>query len=656
MGATVLRRGFVTAAAVVATSLALLSGQTRTARGDWPAYGSDNASTRYSPLDQINKDSVKDLRVAWRQSATPTELRQPGRDPSIPLNYPHTPLMVDGLLYMNSGFGSVVALDPATGKVAWFDAPTDPEERSIPNRGLGYWSDGREPRVLTIVGRYLVALHAKTGKRIAGFGNNGRVDLGNGIRRSTGGFRWGSPPMIIRDVVVVGGLAGAAYDVVNDEQLAVKEMPPGDVRGYDVRTGRLLWTFHTVPEPGEAGAETWLQESGSYSGNAGIWGSVSGDDDLGHVYLPIETASGDYFGGTRPGNNLFAESLVCLDAKTGKRLWHFQAVHHGIWDYDFTAAPVLMDLRVDGKRIKAIAQVSKQAFVYVLDRTNGRPVWPIVERPVPRGDVPGEWYSPTQPFPTKPPAFDQQGMTQEDLIDFTPELRQQAIKVLNQFRYGPIFTPPSVGKGDDGGTKGTVIMPGTAGGANWTGASADPETGILYVPTVKLPVIVELVKSRNPKSNIPWVRRTASLAGNLELADGLPILKPPYGSLVAIDLNKGEILWRATNGDGPRNHAALSGLNLPPLGQPGRVAALVTKSLVFLGEGGRRAVPRVPTWAGGKMLRAFDKQTGQVVWEMELPGGTTGAPMTYFAGGKQYIVVAVAWEGVPAELVALAMP
>jgi len=637
-------------------ALVTLPGRAQVSRGEWSVYGGDKASTRYAPLDQINKDTVKRLRIAWRQSATPLDTRRQGKDPFLPVNYAHTPLMAGGLLYMNTGPGNVAALDPTTGKVVWFDQPADPDERGTPNRGLAYWTDGKDQRVLTIVGGYLVALNATTGKRYPDFGTRGRIDLARGLRRSTQGFRWGFPPLVVRDVIVVGGLPGAAVDVVNDEQLAVKEMPPGDVRGYDVRTGRLLWTFHTVPAPGEFGAETWLQESNTYSGNTGIWGSISADEELGRVYLPIETPSGDYYGGTRPGNNLFAESIVCLDARTGRRLWHFQAVHHGIWDYDFTAPPVLLDITVDGKPVKAIAQVSKQAFVYVLDRVSGRPVWPIIERPVKPGDVPGEWYAPTQPFPTRPTAFDQQGITVDDLIDFTPELRQQAIKVLSQYRYGPIFTPPSIGSDAPGGTKGTIIMPGTAGGANWPGAAADPETGILFVPTTKLPVIVELVKSKNAKSNIPWVRRTASLAGNLELGDGLPILKPPYGSLVAIDLNKGDILWRAANGNGPRDHPALKSLNLPPLGQPGRAGALVTKTLVFLGEGGRRGVPRVPVWAGGKMFRAFDKRTGEVVSETELPGGTTGSPMTYMANGKQYIVVAVAWEGNPAELVALALP
>jgi len=651
----VLHGGLAALVAVLAAST--IPGQAQVAKGEWPAYGADKASTKYSPLDQINKDNVKNLRIAWRQSATPLELRREGTNPSVPLNYSHTPLMVKGLLYMNTGFGTVAALDPRTGKVMWFDAPPDKDERRPPpNRGLAYWTDGKGERVITLVGQYLVALNAKTGKRYTGFGDAGRVDLAKGYRRPTDSFRWNSPPLVVGDVIVVGGLPGGAVDVVNDEQLARREMPPGDVRGYDVRTGKLLWTFHTVPEAGELGYDTWLKESATYSGNSGVWGFLSADEELGYIYLPTETPSGDYYGGARPGNNLFAESMLCLDAKTGRRVWHFQAVHHGVWDYDFTAAPVLLDVTVEGRRIKAIAQVSKQAFVYVLDRVTGRPVWPIVERPVPPGDTPGEWYSPTQPIPTKPPAYDQQGITIDDLIDFTPELRQQAIKTLSQYRYGPLFTPPSAGSDGPGGTKGTVLMPGTTGGSNWNGAGADPETGILYVPTVKLPVIVELVKSKNPQSNLPFVRRTASLAGNLEMSDGLPILKPPYGSLVAIDLNKGDILWRAANGNGPRDHPALKHLNLPPLGQPGRAATLVTKTLVFLGEGGRRGVARIPSWGGGKMFRAFDKQTGNVVWETELPGGTTGAPMTYLMNGKQYIVVAVAWENVPSELVALALP
>jgi quinoprotein glucose dehydrogenase len=642
------------ASAVTALVFSAMVGVADTTKGEWPVYGGDKASRKYSPLDQINRDNVKNLQIAWRQSATPLETRKGAANAPVPASYQHTPLMVGGLLFMNTGFGTAAALDPATGKVVWFDAP-QAGERTGPNRGLAYWSDGKDARVLTLVGRYLIALDPKTGQRIAGFGNAGRVDLAQGYRRPTDGFRWNSPPIVVRDVIVMGGLPGGAFDITNDEQVARKEMPPGDVRGYDVRTGKLLWTFHTVPEFGELGHDTWLKESAAYSGNTGIWGHLSADEELGYVYLPTETPSGDYYGGSRPGDNLFAESMVALDARTGKRIWHFQAVHHGIWDYDFTSAPVLLDVTVDGRPIKAIAQPSKQAFLYVLDRVTGQPVWPIVERPVPPGDTPGEWYAPTQPIPTKPPAYDQQGMTIDDLIDFTPELRQLAVETLSQYRYGPLFTAPSVGTAS--GTKGTVLMPGTVGGSNWNGAGADPETGIMYIPTARIPVIIELVKSKNAESNLPWVRRTASLAGsNLEMPNGLPIVKPPYGSLVALDVNKGDILWRVPNGNGPRDHPALKGLNLPPLGQPGRVAPLVTKTLVFLGEGGRLNVGRMPIWGGGKMFRAFDKQTGSIISELELPGGITGAPMTYVHNGKQYIVAAVTWEGVPAELIALALP
>jgi quinoprotein glucose dehydrogenase len=451
-------------------------------------------------------------------------------------------------------------------------------------------------------------------------------------------------------------MPGGVVDIINETARARMETPPADIRGFDVRTGKLLWTFHTIPSPGEFGNETWLNDSWSYSGNVAVWSSMAADEELGYVYLPIETPTGDYYGGTRHGNNLFAESLVALDVKTGKRVWHFQAVHHGIWDYDFPAPPVLADVTVDGRRIRVIAQISKQAFVYVLDRATGQPVWPIVERPVERGDVPGEWYSPTQPFPTKPPAYDQQGVTIDDLIDFTPELRKEAIEIISKYKYGPLFTPFGV-PGTPTGKEGTILSPGSIGGSNWPGAGLDPETGIMYIPSVKAPDTVELVKSVHKESNLPLVRRNAFRPGVYPPGpQGLPSpFKPPYGRLTAIDLNKGEIVWAVPNGDGPRFHPALKALNLPPLGQGGRVGPLVTRSLVFLGEGGDFTV-HLPPGGGGKKFRAYDKATGSVVWEMELPGGNSAPPMTYMAGGKQYIVLAVAWRDMPAELVALALP
>ncbi len=422
---------------------------------DWPAYGRDKAGTRYSPLDQINRNTIKNLQIAWRRSAVPEELRVTFPDAQGAANYQHTPIVVGGLMYISSSVGAVVALDPATGKTVWYDTlPPRPDgqgpARGGATRSLTYWTDGRDARIVTNVGSNLVALNAKTGKRYADFGDNGQVDLTKGFERPITGWRWTSGPMVVKDVIVVAGVPAPATDILNERQRAPKEMPPDDVRGYDVRTGKLLWTFHVVPRKGEFGNDTWLNDSWTYSGNSGAWSLLSADEDLGYVYLPFEEATGDYYGGTRPGNNLFAESLVCLDARTGRRVWHFQTIHHGLWDYDLPAPPVLGDITVNGRRIKAVAQVSKQAFVYVFNRETGQPVWPIVERPVPQGNVPGEWYSPTQPFPSKPPAFDQQGVSDNDLIDFTPELKAEARKIVSEYKTGPIYTPPVLLGSPDG--------------------------------------------------------------------------------------------------------------------------------------------------------------------------------------------------------------
>jgi len=642
---------------VVAVAAWTMAGRAADKNRDWPAYAGDKGSTKYSSLDQINKDTIKNLKIAWRRSGMPEELREQFPNTQAPANYQHTPLMVDGVLYISTAVGAVAALDPATGKTLWFDAlPPRPDgqgpARGAPTRSIAYWTDGRDSRILANVGANLVALNAKTGKRYADFGDNGQVDLTKGFERPITGWRWSSGPLVVKDVVVIAGVPSPATDILNERAKAPKEMPPDDVRGFDVRTGKLLWTFHVVPRKGEFGNETWLNDSASYSGNSGTWSLISGDEELGYVYLPFEEATGDYYGGTRPGNNLFAESIMCLDAKTGKRVWHFQTLHHGIWDYDLPAAPVLVDITVNGRRIKAVAQVSKQAYVYVLDRVTGTPVWPIEERPVPQGNVPGEWYSPTQPIPTKPPAFDQQGVSEKDLIDFTPELKAEALKIVSEYKYGPVYTPPVL-KGSPEGPKGTILMPGTNGGADWGGASFDKETGILYVPSAHLPTIIALGKSEHPESTLPYVKQTEP---RFTGPQGLPDpFKPPYSRLVAIDLNKGDILWSVANGDGLRNHPAFKGLNLPALGTPGRLAALVTKTFVFMGEGSDSGVG-VPPGYGGKMFRAFDKKTGKIAWEMELPAGISNAPMTYMVNGKQYILVAVSGRQMPGEFVALALP
>jgi quinoprotein glucose dehydrogenase len=641
----------------VAVGAWTIGGRAADKNHDWPAYAGDKGSTKYSPLDQINKDTIKNLRIAWRRSGLPEEMRDQFPNTQAPANYQHTPLMVDGVLYVSTAVGAVAALDPATGKTLWFDhLPPRPDgqgpARGASTRSIAYWTDGRDARIVANVGANLVALNAKTGKRYADFGDNGQVDLTKGFERPITGWRWSSGPLVVKDVIVVAGVPAPATDILNERAKAPKEMPPDDVRGFDVRTGKMLWTFHVVPRKGEPGNETWLNDSWTYSGNSGTWSLISADEELGYVYLPFEEATGDYYGGTRPGNNLFAESVMCLDARTGKRVWHFQTLHHGIWDYDLPAAPVLADITVNGRRIKALAQVSKQAYVYVLDRVTGVPVWPIEERPVPQGNVPGEWYSPTQPIPTKPPAFDQQGVSEKDLIDFTPELKADALKIVSEYKYGPLYTPPVL-KGSPDGPKGTILMPGTNGGADWGGASFDKETGILYVPSAHLPTIIALGKSEHPESTLPFVKQTEP---RFTGPQGLPDpFKPPYSRLVAIDLNKGDLLWSVANGDGLRNHPAFKGLNLPALGTPGRLAALVTKTFVFMGEGSDSGVG-VPPGYGGKMFRAFDKKTGKIAWEMELPAGTSGAPMTYMVNGKQFIVVAVSARQMPGEFVALALP
>jgi quinoprotein glucose dehydrogenase len=627
---------------------------------EWVAYNGNYASTRYSPLDQINRDTVAALHVAWRQSLTPEAPREPGvKVPPPSSNNQTTPLMVGGKVYYSTGIGGVAALDAATGKVVWNLDPVgaanaisadEPTRRAGgATRAISYYADGGDGRIIALVGgNFLTAINARTGKRIETFGDKGRVDLRKGQERGATSFTWRTgPTAIVRGVIIIGSVVG---DINAARGPQLKTAMPGDVRGIDVKTGKQLWIWHSIPRAGEAGNDTWLDKSWEYTGHANVWGAMSADEELGLVFMPETTPTNDWYGGKRPGDNLFAESIVALDARTGKRVWHFQGVHHGLWDYDFPCAPVLVDITVNGKPIKALAQPSKQAYLYVLDRKTGKPVWPIEERPVPKGDAPGEWYAPTQPTPLngqgKPFAYDQQGVTADDLIDFTPELRAEAVKILDQYAYGPMFYPIVVqGQGNGAGKKGSLHMPGSYGGTNWPGAAFDPETGVLYVPSSHTPVVASLVPSPVGSDTGYTRERYEPLTG----PQGLPLFKPPYGRLVAIDLNKGEIKWTVANGDGPRDHPALKGLNLPPLGVPGRAGPLVTKSLVFMGEG----LPQDPPGSGGKKFRAFDKATGAVIWETTLDGAVTGVPMTYSWRGRQYLIVPIGFAGHPGEFVAL---
>jgi len=630
--------------------------QNGAADGEWHHYGGDAGSTRYSPLDQITPANVDDLEIAWRWKAA-------SYGPRPEYNYQATPLMVDGVLYVTAGTArDVVAIDATTGETLWmwrYDGGERADRAPRKNhRGVAYWTDGTSERILYITAGYrLISLDANTGRPDPTFGDEGIVDLFDGLDRprpEIGRVGASSPPMIVGDIAVVGSAMSAFA--------RTRENIAGFVRGYDIRTGERRWIFHTIPQPGEYGNDTWGNDSWQYTGNTGAWAPMAADPELGYVYLPLETPTNDLYGGDRPGDNLFAESLVALDAVTGERVWHFQFVHHGIWDWDIPTAPMLIDITVDGRTIKAIAQVTKQAWTYVFDRVTGEPVWPIEERPVPIGDVPGEWYSPTQPFPTKPDPFDRQGITAGDLIDFTPEIRAEALRIASEYRMGPIFTPPS--SPTDTSVRGTLMVPGLTGGANWQGGAVDAETGILYVSSISNPM---RAAARPPTGSLPdfsamaraaRARAPAGPAGcNMMGPLGLPLIKPPWGRITAIDLNTGDHLWMVPNGDTPdcvKNHPALEGLELAPTGKAERGGLLVTKTLVFAGEGsGLFAAPRD---TGGPMFRAHDKLTGEVVAEFELPAHQTGLPMTYLQDGRQFIVVAVGARDHPAELVALALP
>jgi quinoprotein glucose dehydrogenase len=611
------------------------------ANGEWRYYSGDNGARKYSPLDQIGKDNVGQLRIAWRRPHLDASLG--AAPPRLSNNFRSTPLMIDGVMYASNAVGLVEAFDPATGKTLWVQKPGPEGLVGTSNRGVAYWGSGLEARIITHRGQQLFALNPKTGEPIATFGKGGVVDLNEGLGPLSKGYLWNSAPLVARDVIVMGSA------MVDQDSATKVEGEPGNVRAFDVRTGRLRWTFHVVPQEGDPALKTWKGDSWRYTGAGNVWALMSADDELGYVYLPTTSMTNDMYGGHRLGDTLYATSVVCVEAATGKRVWHYQTVHHDLFDYDNPAAPILADIVVGGKPVKAVIQITKQSWAYVFDRVTGKPVWPIEERPVPASTVPGEQASPTQPFPTKPPAFDRQGITEQDLIDFTPELRAEALTIFKQYISGPVFTPPSV-VGET--TKGTIELPGSIGGADWTGAAFDPETGMLYVPSMTNPFVANLLPGTPKDTNLRYRASTRAL---LQGPQGLPLVKPPYGRVTALNLREGTQAWMAANGDGPRHHPAIKHLNLPPLGQSVRAAPLVTKTLLFVTEGDQVNV-RTPPNGGGNKIRAFDKATGQVVWEMALDAGSTGTLMTYLHQGKQYLVVAIGGFEHPAEFIALSLP
>jgi quinoprotein glucose dehydrogenase len=643
---------------LLAASLTV-SAQEGTKSGEWHTWGGDLGSTRYAPLDQINASNFSQLEVAWR-----FKTENLGKIPDF--NMQSTPLMVKGVLYFTAGsHRDAAAVDAATGEMLWMHRldetrRADASSRRLSGRGVGYWTDGRgDERIFYVtIGYQLVGLDAKTGAPLPGFGNKGVVDLKQNddqeLDAITSDVAWNGAPVVAKDVLIVGAAhraGGAPRSRANAK---------GFIRAFDVRTGQRKWIFHTIPEPGEFGNDTWLRDSSTYTGHTGMWGQFSVDEELGMAYLPIEMPTGDYFGGHRPGNNLFSETLVAVDLQTGKRIWHFQMVHHGIWDYDAPCAPILADVTVGGRPRKIIAQATKQGFIYVFDRKTGEPIWPIEERPVEIGKVPTEWYSPTQPFPTKPPPFERQGFLIDDVIDFTPELKAEALQIVSKYKIGPLFTPP-ITKGQDGKI-GTLYVP---NGANWPGGSFDPDTGIMYLYSHTLLRILSLVNDpkRSDMNYINGGGGGEAGDGSGTLVQGLPIVKPPWGRITAIDLNRGEMVWQVAHGETPdyvRDHPALKGVKIPRTGRTGGaggssggIGTLVTKTLVISGEGG---IFTTPSGQKGAMLRAYDKATGKEVGEVFMPGAQTGGPMTYMLNGKQYLLVDVSAPSRPAELMAFTLP
>ncbi|HTS46947.1 MAG TPA: PQQ-binding-like beta-propeller repeat protein, partial [Bryobacteraceae bacterium] len=668
-------------AAVVGTSSAQKQSATTVSavNGEWRAYGGDKGFQRYSPLDQIRPGNVKGLRVIWARPSIDPEYREVFPD-LVPSNYLRsTPIMINGVLYASNGVGLVEAFDAATGKTKWVQKPFPKSLKEAAGqslRGVEYWRSGTQERIISIRGEYLYSLDAKTGEPDSSFGESGKVWLSRRtIQNAT--FFATNGPLVADDVIIVGGNGGAKVGSGYGDSGIQKEAAPDDIRGYDAHTGKLLWTFHVMPREGEPGIDTWGKDSWRYVGNMGNWGPMTADEKLGYVYVPLTAPTVSYYGGHRPGNNLYSDSLVALNARTGKLVWYFQTVHHDLWDYDLASPPILGDITVNGRPIKAVMQASKTGFLFVFDRESGKPVWPIEERAVPQSKVAGEETSPTQPFPTKPAPFDRQGITEDDLIDFTPALHQEALKVARQFVLGPIFTPPSLMSNEPGGTKGTLILPGVWGSGNWNTGAFDPEAARYYAVSRTNPTVYGLVKADDPEATIdfqlggeprrydgeeevpqpgdrPNPRRNNLLPTPPKGPSGLPLVKPPYGRITAYDMNKGEKLWTVANGDGPRYHPLLKNLNLPPLGESGRPAPLLTKTFLFLGESsdaisGRDGMP------GPRKFRAYDKMSGEVVWEKELPAGTTGAPITYLANGRQYIVVPIGGKTYGAGWVALAV-
>jgi glucose dehydrogenase len=652
---------------------------------DWPTYTGDIAGSKFKPLDQINASNFSNLEVAWRFKTDNI-----GNRPEYKLE--GTPLEVGGVVYATAGSRrGVIALDAVTGELLWVHGEKEGARgaaapRQLSGRGPSYWSDGKEARILYVTPGYqLIELDAKTGQRVASFGNDGAVDLKATDDQkiepdlTTGEIGWQSAPTVVGDEILVGSSFREGFTPTSFKN------NKGSARAYDVRTGRKLWEFHTIPQKGEPGAETWLDNSNTYTGNTGVWTEMTADPEAGLAYLPVEQPTSDFYGGKRPGNGLYGDSLVAVDLKTGKMKWYFQFIHHEIWDYDMSSAPLLMDITVNGKPIKAVAEPSKMGMLYVFDRITGKPVWPIPERKVEKGTAPGEWYAPTQPIPTRPAAYTRTGVSKDDLIDFTPAMRAEALEAIKKYKIGPIFTPPVVSNLN--GPIATIMVGAANGGTNWPGGSFNPENHTVYVYGCNACMsLTGLVPPPPGFTDLPYVEGLAgspvvmiNAAGTNSSADAapapkrrappagggfhtltiqrLPLLKPPYATISAINLDKGDIVWQVAHGDTPdaiRNNPALKGIDVPRTGQAGfNIGTLVTKSLVIAGDG---QVTTTPDHPRGAPLRAYDQATGKEVGNVLMPAPQSGSPMTYMVNGKQYIIVAVSGGDYSGEYICYTLP
>ncbi len=612
---------------------------------NWPVYGGDLAATKYSVLTDINRDNVTRLAPLWEWATGDSVMRDKGVRPG---NFQATPLAINDTLFLSTSYNRVVALDANSGKLIWEYDPRAYDSGQVPNgtgfvhRGVATWTDGRERRIFMNSRWRLIALSATTGKPVRTFGDTGVVDLTAQLGKPVNKLHYTqtSPPVVWHDLVIVGNGVADTLTYPND--------PPGDVQAFDVRTGKRVWSWSPIPRStADPAAKTWENESWRTTGHTNVWAPFSVDDARGLVYLPVSTPSNDTYGGARKGDDLYGESIVCLDARTGALKWFFQTVHHGLWDYDLPAAPVLGTVRVNGAQRDIVAVPTKTGFLFVFDRVTGAPIWPIVERPVGASDVPGEKAAPTQPLPTKPAPFAKQGFGPEDVIDFTPEIKARALEVLSAFITGPLYTPPS--------TKGTVVMPGSIGGSGWGGGAFDPATGRIYIKVTNNPIVYRIapVVQRRPTRDVDYFFESPNLGvfvrdptDSTRRLPRLPINKPPYGTLVAIDLNTGDQAWNVTLGDTPsiRNHPALRELNLPPVGVSGAPGPIATAGGLLFVTG------------GGSVLYAIDSRDGRTLWSVNLGQSAYSVPMTYRTRGGRQIVVVAAGGANGAKLMAFAIP